>query len=230
LLVCFTICIGPRVGNMFCISCFAMRRNRTERYKPKKKVRQSFLKPAHKTKRVSCSKYLLRKYDSWDHHVFTDFSAPIKLKPDMNKQNAIAWVPESCNWLDLPPGAIHDTEKFSYGCMVWGGISSRGLVPKERPIFVTEFLQNSSATTMTSSEYVRLLHDFAEPAVRRLYPKQTGRSGRRDFARVVWQDDGASIHRTGEAKEAVRKLFRNRIKTNKQSAKMDDVWPSEDCS
>ena len=73
----------------------------------------------------------------------------------------------------------------------------------------------------------RLLEEVAQPAIKGLYPSQTGRSGRRDFNKVVWQDDGASIHRSKLVLTKAKKMFRNRIKPSVASPKTDDVWPSE---
>ena len=43
----------------------------------------------------------------------------------------------------------------------------------------------------------------------------------------MYQDDGATIHRTNLAEGAVKELFKSRISTKVQAPKMDDLWPSE---
>ena len=60
-----------------------------------------------------------------------------------------------------------------------------------------------------------------------LFPKRTGRSGRRDFNEVVWQDDGVTIHRTDVALQSVKESFRQRINPKVQAPKMDALWPLE---
>ena len=80
---------------------------------------------------------------------------------------------------------------------------------------------------MDAEAYQDLLEKHAKPAIKQLYPSQTGRSGRRDFSEVVFQDDGATIHRSKASKSKVRELFCKRIEPDSQPAKMDDIWPSE---
>ena len=65
-----------------------------------------------------------------------------------------------------------------------------------------------------------MLTEYVEPAVKELFPGAA-------FKRVVWQDDGASIHRTDHALDTVKNFFTKRISTKVQAAKMDDLWPSE---
>ena len=43
----------------------------------------------------------------------------------------------------------------------------------------------------------------------------------------VWEDDGASIHRTKKSRDKISELFEERIECEDMAAKMDDVWPIE---
>ena len=55
------------------------------------------------------------------------------------------------------------------------------------------------------------------PAVKSLYPRKN----------AVWQDDGASIHRTQHVLETVAQNFCSRIPVEEQAPKMADIWPIE---
>jgi hypothetical protein len=58
---------------------------------------------------------------------------------------------------DMHNKVTSGVEKFSKSVgMIWGGISSRGLVPKDRPIFIEEFLWNTGDTTMDTIQHPRL--------------------------------------------------------------------------
>ena len=55
------------------------------------------------------------------------------------------------------------------------------------------------------------------PAVQQIYPRNN----------AVWQDDGAKIHRSKVALEAIDRNFRYRIPYDLQAPKMADAWPIE---
>ena len=80
---------------------------------------------------------------------------------------------------------------------------------------------------MDGELYRQMLETHVNPAIKELYPSQTHRSGRRDWKKVVFQDDGAAIHRSHATRATVRKHFPHRISAKVQAPKMDDLWPSE---
>ena len=100
----------------------------------------------------ACAKAFIRKFrmkgKGWKNIIFTDFSAHIRLKKIRNRRNNIVWVPEDTDPKDMPKKATAGAEKFSGGFMIWGGISRRGLIPKDRPIFIDEFLSGTGEKTV----------------------------------------------------------------------------------
>ena len=69
---------------------------------------------------------------------------------------------------ELPEEVEVKTEKFGKGWMLWGGVTSRGLVPRDGPVFVEDFLYKSRKEkhTMDAEEYERLLEEKARPALK----------------------------------------------------------------
>ena len=61
------------------------------------------------------------------------------------------------------------------------------------------------------------MRNIAKPAVRKLYPQND----------AIWQDDGATIHRTPEVLAEVDRAFSERIPVELRAAKFDDCWPIE---
>ena len=62
-----------------------------------------------------------------------------------------------------------------------------------------------------------MIENKIAPAVRRLYPRNN----------AVWQDDGATIHRTKLALQTVEQNFTSRVPIEQQAPKMADIWPIE---
>ncbi len=97
------------------------------------------------------------------------------------------------------------------------------MIPENGPIFVDEWLRErfqfarGERKTMTGERYAILIHEVAAPAVRRRYPG----------GQAIWQDDGATIHRTQEVLVEVNRCFSERIPIAVQCAKFDDCWPIE---
>ena len=99
----------------------------------------------------------------------TDLSAKIKVNPARNGKNDVVWStsrPEAGDILNS------NEEKFSVGEMVWGGISWWGLVPAEKPVFVSDLQKKFEPTTKSVNGhiYAYLVENIKAPAVRELYP------------------------------------------------------------
>ena len=121
-------------------------------------------------------------------------------------------------------GWIHEILKFmlSPGFMLWGGVSTRGLIPKDEPIFVEEFLQTcglkrGDKKAMNSDRYMKMLEDIEEPTVKETFGDTT----------PVWQDDCATIHHSKKTLKFVETLFEERIPVEIQAKKLDEVYPVE---
>lgn len=97
-----------------------------------------------------------------------------------------------------------------------------GLVPRNAPIFVEEFLdeydwEKCAKKTVNSDRYMDLLEEKFAPAAREVFQRKP----------ITFQDDEATIHRTKKALKKVSELFENRIEIDDQAPKLDDVWPIE---
>ena len=92
--------------------------------------------------------------------VNTDFSAKIKTNPTRNTKNDVVWATSR----DAVGDKLESREeKYSVGVMIWGGISWKGMVPSERPIFKVEFYENYNPTpkNVNGNMYADLVRDYA---------------------------------------------------------------------
>ncbi|CAF1210893.1 unnamed protein product [Rotaria sp. Silwood1] len=112
-------------------------------------------------------------------------------------------------------------EKFAKGFMLWGGISSKGLIP-EVPLFIDEFLEQyewkqGNKKIINAGQYTDLLEEVSVPAMQQLFPDN-------DY---IFEDDTSRIHHTAAVKKFVEENIPDRIDFDDQAVKMDDVWPIE---
>ena len=107
-------------------------------------------------------------------------------------------------------------EKFSLGEMIWGGISSRGLISSQSPIFVSELLSkyDPKPKTVNAEMYADMIRHLAAPAVREVYPEGD----------AIFQDDNATIHRAQISMNAVKDSFSERLDPALQASKMADIY------
>ena len=186
------------------------------------KYKTQKLNENHKIRRVEFAKWMLRNFGSTRagkplrYLVNTDFSAKIKVNPTRNTKNDVVWA--------ILRSAAGDTleskeEKYSVGEMIWGGISWRGLVPSDKPVFMSDFFKEYDPVpkTVNGIMYSDLINKYAAPAVDSLYPDGS----------AFWQDDPATIHRCEAALTAVSEAFAKRLDHMKQCPKFSDVWPIE---
>jgi len=68
----------------------------------------------------------------------TDFSCRVRLLQKHNSKNNIIWS-TSKTTIPLALQSI-DQEKYSPGVLLYGAISSRGLIPQAAPIFIDDWL------------------------------------------------------------------------------------------
>ena len=105
-------------------------------------------------------KWLLKNFGSdgskgkWLKFVNTDFSAIIRTHPRHNSKNHVCYAKDKSEIRSL---LSNKEQKFAPGVMLWGGISSRGLVPSSAPLFVDEVLapwSNDGAPVKTVNNIV----------------------------------------------------------------------------
>jgi hypothetical protein len=178
--------------------------------------------------RINSAKKLLKKIglkptrsnSKWKRLVNTDFSGRICLLQKHNSKNNIIWS-TSKTTIPLTLQSVNQ-EKYSPGVLLYGAISSRGLIPQAAPIFIDDWLNiecqkiNKKKKTMDRFLYVKLVKQL-KVHIDQLY----------DDIDVIWQDDGDSKHRSQYALEQIDEIFDNRINPEEQSDKMADVWPIE---
>lgn len=195
--------------------------------KPYHSRRTSRITVNHTQARLRFSRYLLNKYGhnplinrgiELTRIVNTDFSQKFKLFPLPNTKNRVIWSSSRQEADDA--GALVGIEKYCPSVMLWGGISWRGLIPNNAPLFVDDWLKLNfpqEPKTMTSDKYCVLLERIAKPSIDHIYPE----------GNAIYQDDGASIHRTPGSLNKVNELFNRRVDVKYQAAKCDDLWPIE---
>ena len=193
--------------------------------KPYHRRKVQAMKPEHKEMRVKFAKWALKQYGvvvngntTWGKLVNTDFSAMVKKSGSLNTKNDIIWSRSREEAGELLEFA---QQKFDESFMVWGGISFKGLVPSNAPVFVCDLKQswtrlgNPLGRGVNGLMYAHMITTIAVPAVKQVYGD-----------RAVWQDDPATIHRTPAALEACS-AFKHRIPHEQQAPKMADIWPIE---
>ena len=220
-----------RRGSRRVAAMVGVSKNTVQRYlkksgaKPYHRRKVQAMKPEHKEMRVKFARWALKQYGvvvngntTWGKVVNTDFSAMVKKSGSLNTKNDIIWsksMEEAGDLLEFTQ------EKYDESFMVWGGITFKGLVPSNAPVFVCDLKQswarlgNPVGRGVNSLMYAHLVTTIAVPAVKQLYGE-----------RAVWQDDPATIHRSPAALAACS-AFKQRIPHEQQAPKMADVWPIE---
>ncbi|CAF1072359.1 unnamed protein product [Rotaria sp. Silwood1] len=108
----------------------------------------------------------------WQRLVNTDFSKPFRLTPQLNSKNDIIW--STSRQVADKHGGYYGRKKFAPGVMLWGGISWNGLIPREAPVLIDEFLEGyqwskRAKKTMNGTRYADLIRTIAYPAIMQQY-------------------------------------------------------------
>ena len=116
-------------------------------------------------------------------------------------------------------------EKYSPGVMLFGGITSEGLVPRNEPIFFTEWLSKHCKKIKKEKKTLdnRIYADF----IKKTFAQRLRRDLNDDLSEYIWQDDGDKKHRTRHVLETLKGVFSQRIDVQHQADKMADVWVIE---
>ncbi|CAF3056725.1 unnamed protein product [Rotaria socialis] len=198
--------------------------------KPFKLRKAQKLTTVNKERRVACAKRLIRKYGArktnskwqWTKLVNTDFSGIFTIEGFHNNKNDVIYAEESS---EIPANLREaPMTKYPSGVMFWGGICTKGLIPHDGPINVTQWLRDQCQNDkrkrvyMTGELYAIYLCEKAIPAINEVVE---------DLDEAIFQDDQDSKHRTQVAMDVVYDLFEERIEPNDGDAKFADVWPIE---
>ncbi|CAF0750128.1 unnamed protein product [Rotaria sordida] len=189
--------------------------------KPFHKFKTSKMTNDHVKSRVKSAKTLLNKYGrkedtknfSWHLVINSDYSAKIGLQVPNNTKNNVVYgetresIPREL--LEAP------TANFFKGFMMWGAISWRGLIPKNGPIFIDEFLdgyewRHGEKKTMTAQRYIDLLKQNIISSIEERYMDY-------DY---IYQDDYDSIHRGKITLDFIEENMPSRIMPEDQASKL----------
>ena len=117
--------------------------------------------------RIKSAEILLRKHGGrprsqkflWNFVINSDYSGKIGLTAAYNMKNNIVYGTTR----QLIPRALLEAPvvKFTKGFIMWGAISSRGLIPKDCPLFIDDFLDGyrwkpKAKKTLNSRRYIEL--------------------------------------------------------------------------
>jgi hypothetical protein len=195
--------------------------------KPYHRTRTSRITKTHAESRLYSAELLLKKYGihrtyqryQWNNMMITDFSGKIGVRQKNNSKNNVVYAVDKQS---IPVELLYaPEEKFENGFMLWGGLTSKGLIPAT-PLFLDEFLNDyewrkGEKKTMNGSRYIDFLNNVAIPALKQLFPND-------DY---IFEDDTSRIHRTPAVRKFVAENIPERIEVSDQAVKMDDVWPIE---
>lgn len=195
--------------------------------KPYHKVREQSLTERHMADRVTFGRWLLEKFGhdgskgQWLFVVNTDFSAYVRTEPRHNSKNDVVYAKDKENIRQL---LSNKEKKFAPGVMLWGGISSRGLVPPSAPLFIDEVLSawtkdDKPVKHVNGTIYADMLETLVLPGILELYPQNN----------AIFQDDEAVIHRTKEVLATADRIFKKRIPPKMASCTADllpieNIW------
>jgi len=196
--------------------------------KPFRKFKSTKLTEENVKNRIKSAKTLLRQYEGrsrskkfqWDFVINSDYSGKIGVTVVYNMKNNIVY---GTSRESIPRALLEaPVDKFTKGFIMWGAISSRGLIPKDGPIFIDEFLDGyqwkpKASRTMNSRRYIDLLREQILPSIEEVYPDY-------DY---IFQDDCDSIHRAKCVIDFIDENTPDRIMPAHQASKLDDVWPIE---
>ena len=188
------------------------------------KVREQSMSKKHMVDRVKFGKWFLQNFGSdgtkgkWLKFVNTDFSAYVRTEPHHNTKNDVVYSKDKSDIREL---LANKEKKFAPGVMLWGGISSKGLVPPSAPLFVDEVLSpwtrdGEKVKNVNGEIYADMLETIVQPAVMELYPGGDS----------WFQDDEAKIHRTPAVLDKVDALFNHRVPP-KMACCTADLYPIE---
>ncbi|CAF4808444.1 unnamed protein product, partial [Rotaria socialis] len=133
--------------------------------------------------------------------VNTDFSGIFTIEGFHNNKNDVIYAEESS---EIPANLREaPMTKYSSGVMFWGGICTKGLIPHDGPINVTQWLRDQCQNDkrkrvyMTGELYAIYLREKAIPAINEVVE---------DLDEAIFQDDQDSKHRTQVAMDVVYDL------------------------
>ena len=185
-----------------------------------------------KGQRVIVAKKLLKVYGTkstnklykWSSVLNTEFSGRFVLSPEPNQHNERIYA-ESLD--DIPYELkTKSKQKFQKSVMLWGGISSCGLFPKQSPIFVDEWLEQIRPSDTDRRKKIYLTGERYAQFIRTIVAKAAAKEFD-DLQNVIFRDDQDNKQRMSVALEAVQYVFPNRIAPSDCAAKLADVWPIE---
>ncbi|CAF5130771.1 unnamed protein product [Rotaria sp. Silwood1] len=170
---------------------------------------------------ISLVKKPEKSYSKWKKLINTDFSGRINLVQKHNSKNNVVWsISKATISLDLQ---TIGQQKYSSGIILFGAISSRGLIPRRSPIFIDEWLKseckklNKERISMDRFLYIKLVKSQLKPHIDRSY----------NGVQVIWQDDADPKHRSQYALNQIHEMFYERIEPEQHANKMADIWPIE---
>ena len=193
--------------------------------KPFREFRSTKFTDDNVKNRIKGTEILLRKYGGrprskkflWNFVINSDYSGKIGLTAAYNMKNNIVYGTTR----QLIPRALLEAPvvKFTKGFIMWGPISSRGLIPDDGPIFIDDFLDGyrwkpKAKKTLNSRRYIELLQERIIPSIEEVYPDN-------DY---IFQDDCDSIHRAKVVLDFIDDNMPDRIMPVDQVPKLDDVW------
>ena len=189
-----------------------------------KKRKSQKLSEQNKLDRVKYAKILRKRFGvkkntnnyKWNRVINTDFSGKFGLQPGKNPHNEGVYAYDR---KELGSTGVSQQQKFEKGAMLWGGISSLGLIPPNAPINFTKWLQSKNAKYLTNELYADFIATKGAPEIRKVFDKTR--------MEPIFQDDQDTKQRTSLVLETVDGLFNQRIQPQDAAAKLADVWPIE---
>ena len=154
----------------------------------------------------------------------TDFSGTFTLIPQYNQHNEGVYSESKA---DIPYELkTKPKEKFQKNFMLWGGISYQGLFPKESPIFIDEWLEQTRQKNDDSRKKIYFTGAKYATFIRTVVAQNAAKEFD-DLQNIFFQDDQDRKQRMKISLNAVKRVFINRIEPMDCDAKLADVWPIE---
>ena len=116
-------------------------------------------------------------------------------------------------------------DKYSKGLMLFGGICAEGLLPRNGPIFFTEWL--SRKCVEIGKEKKTLDNKLSAIFIKQEFVPTLIRDLDGDLDQYIWQDDCDKKHRTKHVLKELKTVFKQRIDPARQCCKLADAYPIE---
>ena len=190
-------------------------------YKKRKTQKLTF---QNKLDRVASARYLKHTYkNNYYNFAITDFSGKMTLIPKLNQTNA-GYYSKDPKSQHSPSLTDSQHKKHNTGIILWGMVTRKGVLPRDKPIYMTEWIKkhakycrNPRKPTLNGKLYSIFLNRVVYKLLLKHFTKQ-------EIESIVFEDDNDRKQRTKAVMEVRNNLFPAALDVENQAPRMADLW------